>query len=354
MPAITQQKNKRRFRDYGFTVGFLPVGRRNSITDVRGVKVGHATLIRGNDIRTGVTVIDPGVSSLFEKKLPAAVAVGNGYGKIAGITQVQELGTIEAPIALTNTLAVGPVLRGMIDIVLKHEKNIAPTDSINVVVGETNDSFLNNLHKDIVTKQDVMAAYDARNSDVAEGAIGCGTGTRCFSWKGGIGTSSRKVRIGSFTYTLGVLVQTNFGGSLTVLGTPIGEMLEKNDFSVVSKEPDGSCMIVLATDAPLSSLLLERIARRTFIGLARTGSILSATSGDYAISFGTSRKQALVLASTDLNQFFLAAVESTEESVYNALFAGETMRGRNGNTLEEAPIEYIINLLRKYGTNSKK
>ncbi len=346
MPTTTSQK-KKRFRDYGFTVGFLPIGRRNSITDIKGVTVGHCTKIIGEDIRTGITIIDPGISSLFQKKISAAVAVGNGYGKIAGTTQVEELGTLEAPIALTNTLAVGPVLRGMIDIVLRREKKISPTDSINVVVGETNDGFLNDLHKDTVTKNDCRTAYESRSTGVLEGNIGAGTGTRCFSWKGGIGTSSRKIHIGSATYVLGVLVQTNFGGSLTILGTPIGELLKKNDFPFAQKDPDGSCMIVVATDAPLSSLTLKRIAKRTFIGLARTGSILSATSGDYAVAFSASRKEQVQLTSTDLNQFFLAAVEATEESVYNALFAATTMQGRSGNTLEEAPIDRIIKLLKR-------
>lgn len=352
MSTTTSQKRKR-FRDYGFTVGFLPIGVRNAITDVKGVTVGHYTKITGEDIRTGVTIIDPGVSSLFQKKISAAIAVGNGYGKIAGTTQVEELGTLEAPIALTNTLAIGPVLRGMIDIILDREKKISPIDSINVVVGETNDGYLNDLHKDAVTKNDCRAAYESRGATVEEGNVGAGTGTRCFSWKGGIGTSSRKVRIGSVTYTLGVVVQTNFGGSLTILGTPIGELLGKNDFPFTQKNPDGSCMIIVATDTPLSPLALKRIAKRTFIGLTRTGSILSATSGDYAVAFSTSGKESLQLDSTNLNQLFLAAVEATEESVYNALFAATTMRGRGGNILKEAPIDRIVDLLKtsSHGTN---
>lgn len=356
----TKQKTKR-FFEYGFLAGFLPRGSRNSISDVPGVLVGHCTRIEGDDIRTGVTVIDPGISNLFRKKIPCAIAVGNGFGKLVGSTQVEELGTLEAPIGLTNTLAVGPVMRGLVDIVIAGTPDIDPMETVNVIVGETNDGFLNAIHKDAITKADARTALDVRNADFAVGNVGAGTGTRAFSWKGGIGTASRSILIGADNYTVGILAQTNYGGSLTILGVPVGKMLGKSDFDDflgeqrLSKMGDGSCVVVIATDAPLMPRQLKRLARRAFFGLARTGSVMAHGSGDYAIAFSvnqldfkTSSSFSEVIEDKNLTPFFLAAVEAVEESVYDALFSAETMVGRSGNILEAFPKERAINLLEKY------
>ncbi|MBI4224956.1 MAG: P1 family peptidase [Candidatus Sungbacteria bacterium] len=338
---------KKRFREYGYAVGMFPTGIRNAISDVFGVKVGHCTKIAGADVRTGLTLIDPGIEGLYRTKLKAAIAVGNGFGKLAGITQVAELGTLETPIALTNTLAVGPVMRGVVDLVIKHTPDIGPADTVNAVVGETNDGFLNVIHRDIISKEDVFAAYDARIDEVAEGCVGAGTGTRLFSWKGGIGTSSRIVTAAAGRYALGALVQTNFGGALTVLGMPVGQKLGKTDFAFPGTG-DGSCMIVLACDAPLSSRQLQRVARRAFLALGRVGSVMAHGSGDYAIAFSTACGGANAgVADTELTPFFLGAVEATEEAIYNALFAAETMSGRDGNILEAISHEQVIALLRE-------
>ncbi|HXH26971.1 MAG TPA: P1 family peptidase, partial [Candidatus Acidoferrum sp.] len=273
----------KRFREYGLTPGLLSAGPKNLISDVAGVTVGHYTKRQAPDINTGITIIDPGVANLFRSKLPAAIAVGNGYGKLAGLSQVNELGVIEAPIALTNTLAVGPVLRGMVDVVIQNTPDLGPLDSINVVVGEVNDGRVNNIHKNSLGTAEVQAAYQDRRADFALGSVGAGTGSRAFAWKGGIGSASRIVRTAGSTYTVGALVQTNFGGALTILGVPVGQLLGSTDFDNLVPGPDGSCMIVLATDAPLGSLQLGRLAKRGLLGMVRTGSIMADGSGDYAI-----------------------------------------------------------------------
>lgn len=336
---------KTRFRDIVTPFGLLSPGEHNSITDVQGVTVGQQTIKKGDSVRTGVTVIDPGQQQPFANKLPAAISVGNGFGKLAGYTQIAELGTLETPIALTNTLAVGPVLQGLVELTLKREEISLPT-TINGVVGETNDGILNDIHTINVKPEDVQTAYENRGKVVAEGCVGAGTGTRCYSWKGGIGTSSRIITVQGKQYTVGVLMQTNFGGALTVLGQPVHESLKKNDFKLPPHD-DGSCMIVVATNAPLDSRQLRRVANRAFLGLARTGSVLAHGSGDYAIGFSTDRsglsdQSGACVADNDLNEFFLAATEATEECVYNALFAAETTTGRDGNVLERLPIEKII------------
>jgi D-aminopeptidase len=343
----------KRFRDYGFDPGLLPAGDRNKISDVQGVTVGHLTKIEGDRVRTGVTVIDPGTPELFHNKLPAAIAVGNGYGKLAGFTQVEELGTLETPIALTNTLAVGPAMQGVIELVLKSNKRIPPATTINAVVGETNDGTVSDIHNIVIKPSDVAAAYENRTADFELGSVGGGTGTRAFSWKGGIGSASRLVEAGGTRYTVGALLQTNFGGTLTIMGVPVGRMLGDQGFSFVPAHQDGSCMIVLATDAPLTSRQLGRIARRSVLGLGRTGSILAHGSGDYAIAFTTNRTgvegsgaPGSCLADADLNPFFLAAIETVEESVYDALFAAETITGRDGNKLERIPVERVVEMLR--------
>jgi D-aminopeptidase len=347
---------QKRFRTYGFKIGFLPTGTRNSIADVRGVRVGNFTNVQGSSVRTGITLIDPGVKNLFIKKLPAAIAIGNGYGKLAGYTQVEEVGTLETPIALTNTLSVGPVLQGLNDLVIKTTPRIGNRPSINGIVADVNDGFLNNLRKKSLSPDDVATAYKNLSSDFALGNIGGGTGSRAFSWKGGIGTASRRIRIKNKTYLIGALVQTNYGGSLTILGIPIGRLLGITDFDpLLKKSGAGSCITVVATDAPLTSRQLKRIGSRSFIGLARTGSILNTTSGDYAIAFSTDRSGlegsgsiGRCVAEDDLGLFFLATAEATEEAIYDALFAARTMRGRDGNTLSEIPKKKVISLLTKY------
>lgn len=353
------QNPKKRFRDYGFIPGSLPVGKNNAITDVKGVLVGHTTKVEGEDIRTGVTIVDPGISNLFRNKLPAAVAVGNGFGKLTGITQVEELGTLETPIALTNTLAVGPVMRAIVDIVIAETPDILETETINSVVGETNDGILNNIHKDVITKEDVWNAYRSRSRNTKTGNIGAGTGTRAFSWKGGIGTSSRMLRVERKKYTLGILAQTNFGGALNILGVPVGSILGKTDFDgFLHPTGDGSCMIVIATDAPLTARQLQRVAKRAFVGLARTGSVLSHGSGDYAIAFSTNRNglesmEGKGVNDQELTKFFLGVAEAVEESVYDALFAAETLQGRNQKVLEKLPIQEVVKILKKHGVSQQ-
>jgi D-aminopeptidase len=351
---ITTKKNLKRFRDYGFSVGFLPTGKRNTIADVANVKVGHKTICNNRDIFTGITVIDPGIKNLYRNKIQAAIAVGNGYGKLVGSTQVEELGTLETPIALTNTLAVGLVMRGIVDLVIANTKDIKPFESINAVVGETNDGFLSSLHKDVIAKKHVMEAYESCTKDFAQGSVGAGTGTRAFSWKGGIGSSSRVVTIEGKKYTVGAILQTNFGGSLNMLGVPVGEILGKSDFKFLPEQVgDGSCMIVIATDAPLSSLELKRLAKRAFIGLGKTGSIMAPQSGDYCIAFSACRGRNYI-SDIDLTPFFLAVVESVEESVYEALCCAKAIKGRDGNTLEKFPMEEVTSYLNKYDNNKHK
>lgn len=347
----------RRFRDFGFDPGILKPGNRNTIADVSGVRVGHCTRIEGDSIRTGVTLIDPGIADLFHQKLPAAIAIGNGFGKLTGITQVNELGTLETPIVLTNTLSVGTAMQGLIKLVLRITPQIAPNATINAIVGETNDSLLNDVHRFAITEEDVAAAYAARTRDFALGSVGAGTGTCAFSWKGGIGSASRIVKIAKKRYTLGTLLQTNFGGALTIMGIPVGRILGKTNFDrFAPQRGDGSCMIVLATDAPLCSRQLHRIAKRAILGLAKTGSILAHGSGDYAIAFSTNRSGVAgantgsCLADADLNPLFLAAVEAVEESVYDSMFTAQTMSGRNGAELEQLPVQKVVKIMRNaYG-----
>ncbi len=351
-----KQTVKKRFFEYGFKVGFLNPGVLHSIADVSGVTVGHATKIQGDDVRTGVTIIDPGIKNLYQQKIPAAFYAGNGTGKIAGTIQIEELGILEAPIALTTTLSVGTVTQGMLDIVLSQEK-LEKMQTVNVFVGECNDGILNDIHKNSVVEGDVRAAYDDRKIDFPVGNVGAGTGTRCFSWKGGIGTASRLIAVQEKEYTIGALVQTNYGGSLEILGVPIGKIFSKNDYEgIVPPDTDGSCMVIFATDAPLTSRQLGRVAKRAFMGLAKTGTIMRTVSGDFALAFTTSRAGlegsgvvGQCLADADLTGVFLAAAEVTEEAVYDALFAAETLQGRDGTVLEALPREKVVELLEHYG-----
>jgi len=351
---MNNKEDKKRFFEYGFPVGFLPSGSLHSVADVAGVAVGHVTKIEGDDVRTGITVVDPGVKDIYSNKIPAAYYAGNGTGKVAGSAQIEELGTLEAPIALTSTLYVGTAVRGMIDVVLS-QKALTLPQTVNVFVGECNDGILNNIYKNPLVEDDVRNAYESRSAQFAVGSIGAGTGTRAFSWKGGIGSASRIIEVAGGKYVVGALVQTNYGGAPEVLGVPVGKLLGKTDYEGIVPDTDGSCMIVLATDAPLTARQLRRLAKRGFMGLAKTGTIMRTVSGDFAVAFSTSRNGVegsgsvgMCIADDDLTGVFLAAAEAVEESVYDALFAGETMVGRSGNTLEAAPVDTIVSLLEKY------
>jgi D-aminopeptidase len=339
----------------------------NAITDVAGVEVGHRTLIKGKAVRTGVTVILPHGGNLFREKVPAAVYVGNGFGKAAGFLQVRELGNIESPIILTNTLSVGTAVAAGVRWSLDQPGN-EDVRSVNVVVGETNDGYLNDIRGQHVTDKDIFAAIAAAASGpVTEGSVGAGTGTRAFGWKGGIGTASRVLPASLGGFTVGALVQSNFGGILTMDGHPVGELLGQHSFRdhLGSESGDapwdngreyGSCMIVLATDAPLSARNLERLAKRAVLGLARTGSFMSNGSGDFVIAFsianripsdtGASELTASYLRNDALSPLFLAAVETVEEAVYNSLLKATAVTGRDGHTVEALPLDRLKEIIR--------
>ncbi|MCE7067649.1 P1 family peptidase [Dyadobacter sp. CY326] len=351
---------QKRPRELGIKIGILPTGEFNAITDVAGVKVGQVTLSEGADIRTGVTAIIPHDGNLFQQKVPAAIYIGNGFGKLTGYSQVEELGTIETPILLTNTLSVPTVADAIIDWTLGQMGN-ENVRSLNPVVGETNDGFLNDIRGRHVRKEHVLNALaQAESGPVAEGNVGAGTGTVCFNWKGGIGTASRKLPAKLGGYTVGVLVQTNFGGVLKVNGVPVGEELGKFAFKEsLDKTSDGSCMMVLATDAPLDARNLKRLAKRVIMGLAQTGGIASNGSGDYVIAFSTANRvmheaaeptfTATYLHNDVISPLFLAAIESTEEAIINSLFMATTSEGTQGHKVDELPKEQVLQIMRKYG-----
>jgi len=362
-PASLQGQARPRARDLGVAPGVFPPGPLNAITDVAGVAVGHATRNEGERVRTGVTAVVPHAGNVFQEKVAGAVFVGNAFGKLAGSTQVEELGTIETPIVLTNTLAVGTAVEGVVDYTLGRPGNEA-VRSVNALVGETNDGGLNDIRGRHVRREDVLAAIrSAAPGPVAEGSVGAGTGTRCFGWKGGIGTSSRKLPATYGGWTLGVLVQSNFGGVLAIDGAPVGRELGRYAFKpggdAQGAGAGGSCMIVVATDAPLSARDLQRLAARAVFGLARTGSSYSNGSGDYAIAFssapevrvrhGETAPRARAPLPTDaLSPLFEAALEATEEAVYNSLFRATTISG-NGETAEAIPIDRVVEVLKRYG-----
>jgi D-aminopeptidase len=342
-------------RDLGVSFGVLPTGKLNAITDVFGVHVGHLTKIAGKEVRTGITAIIPHPGNLFQDKVPAAIFVGNGFGKLAGVTQVQELGNIESPIILTNTLSVAAGIEGVVRYSLAQPGN-ERVQSVNAIVGETNDGYLNDIRGMHISPQDVIQAIEsAKSGMVEEGNVGAGTGTVCFGWKGGIGTSSRKIPESLGGYTVGVLVQTNFGGNLQIDGVPVGEKLGKYPFKDALEKSDGSCMIIVATDAPVLERNLKRMAQRAMMGLAKTGGIASNGSGDYVIAFSTaeglripysaeSGKLAITesLRNDDMTSLFLAVIEATEEAIINSLFAAESMTGRDGNSVEALPKEKVL------------
>jgi D-aminopeptidase len=359
VPASAQHKD---LRGYGIAIGVLQPGTWNAITDVPDVRVGQKTLVKGDSIRTGVTAVLPYPGNIFQRKVPAAVYVGNGFGKLTGTTQIEELGNIETPIVLTNTLSVPTAADALIDYTFTFDEN-SDVRSVNPVVGETNDGYLNDIRGRHVTRQDVLDAIaSAKSGEVAEGNVGAGTGTVAFGFKGGIGTSSRKLpkRLGG--YTVGVLVQTNFGGVLKVDGVPVGKALHTYYLSdKLNYSPDGSCMIVVATDAPLGSRNLKRLAKRAMLGLGRTGGIASNGSGDYVIAFSTregnrvpyeseqSTRQLTVLGNDAMSPLFMAAIEATEEAIINSLFHAETMSGRDGHKVEALPVDKVLRLMEQHG-----
>lgn len=347
-------------REFGVPFGLLPTGPLNAITDVKGIKVGQLTKIEGDNIRTGVTVIIPHGGNLFQEKVPAAIFVGNGFGKLAGVTQVQELGNIESPIILTNTLSVAAGIEGVVKYSLNEPGN-ENIQSVNALVGETNDGYLNDIRGMHISPEEVIQTIQsAKDGPVAEGNVGAGTGTVCFGWKGGIGTSSRKLPESLGGYTVGVVVQTNFGGNLQVAGVPVGQKLGKYPFKDALEKSDGSCMIVVATDAPVLERNLERMAQRAMMGLAKTGGIASNGSGDYVIAFSTNEGlripnsnsgqkllKAEFLGNDEMSSLFLAVIEATEEAIINSLFAAEPMTGKEGHQVEALPKNQVLEWIRK-------
>lgn len=335
-------------RDLGIVIGSLPSGPHNAITDVPGVRVGHATIARGDSINTGVTVILPHGGNPFRVKVPAAIVVGNGFGKLMGSTQVNELGELESPIVLTCTLCVPRAADAVLTWLLGLPGNEA-VRSANAVVAETNDGFLNDIRARPVTEADVLAAIRAADTGaVAEGAVGAGRGTVAFRWKGGIGTASRRMPAGGGGWTVGVLVQTNYGGDLVIAGAPVGRELGMPGPGR-GTGGDGSIIIVVATNAPLDHRRLERLGWRAFAGLARTGSAFSNGSGDYVIAFSTARPDSAPPVSNDsLSPLFQAAIDATEEAIVNSLLRAETVRGFRG-TVPALPIDSTVAILRRHG-----
>jgi len=358
--AVVAVQPAPRARDLGISTGILAPGKLDAITDIAGVTVGHATLVSGDSVRTGVTVVVPHAGNVFQEKVPAAVFVANGFGKLTGISQVRELGTLETPIALTGTLNTFKVADAIVEWVLSLPGN-ENVVSVNPVVGECNDGFLSDGRSRPVTAEHVAAALrSAAGGRVAEGSVGAGTGTRCLGWKGGIGTASRRLPASLGGWTVGVLVQTNFSGVLTVAGAPVGVELGRYAFKDAVAEADaGSCMIVIATDAPVDARQLGRMAARTPMGLARVGSFASNGSGDYAIAFSTHSGVRVrygargvvtvtVVADDDMSPLFLAVVEATEEAVLNSLLAASSVVGRAGHSSDAIPVDRVVEVVRRH------
>ena len=356
-------QERKRVRELGIHLGILKTGKWNAITDVEGVTVGHTTLIKGDDVRTGVTVILPHGGNIFVEKVPAAVYVGNGFGKAVGFTQIEELGNIETPIALTNTLNTFLVADGIIDYMLSLPEN-RNVRSINPVVGETNDSRLNDIQGRHVQSDHVRQAIEnAKSGSVAEGSVGAGTGTRALGFKGGIGTASRVLPESAGGYTIGVLVQSNFGGILSINGAPVGREMGNIPYqdNIPYDEDEGSCMIIIATDAPLSPRNLKRLAKRSYLAFGRVGSYSSNGSGDYSIAFSThpdvriageppgTERPTKDVKNTSMSALFLAVVEATEEAILNSLFMATDVTGR-GLTIKAIPVERTLEILKKYNS----
>ena len=362
LSSFTIIAQKKRARDYGIEIGVLRTGKLNAITDVSGVKVGQVTFHQDDGVHTGVTAILPHDKNIFQNKIPAAIHIGNGFGKLAGYSQVEELGNIETPIVLTNTLSVPTAATAIIDYTFLSPEN-NNVRSVNPIVGETNDGGLNDIRRRFITKEHVMEALNkAQTGAVEEGNVGAGAGTVCFGFKGGIGTSSRILPKSKGGYTVGVLVQSNFGGVLQVNGVPVGIELQKHKFSKIDEayKDDGSCMIVVLTDAPLSAKNLKRLAARAMLGLGRTGGMAANGSGDYIIAASTAEDLRVahnsdsmfetfkVLRNNDLDLLFEAVIEATEEAIINSLFAAETLTGFEKTKVEALPIDKTIEMLKKY------
>lgn len=351
-------EDRPRMREFGIETGIIEPGEWNAITDVAGVKVGQVTLIEGENIRTGVTAILPHAGNIYQNKVPAAVYVANGYGKLTGYTQIEELGTIETPVILTNTLSVPTAANALIGYTLSLPGN-ERVDSVNAVVGETNDGWLNDIRgRHVKTEHVIEAIKKAQSGPVEEGCVGAGTGTTCYGYKGGIGTASRKLPESRGGYTVGVLVQTNHGGVLQISGFPVGIRLGNYYMSRDLEDlPEGSCMIVVATDAPLDSRNLKRLAKRALLGIARTGGFYSSGSGDYAVAFSTAEglrvphrspsptKQIEILRNRNLSPLFLAAAEAAEEAILNSLFKARDMEGKDGSKVEALPLDKLKKIM---------
>ncbi|MEQ8848564.1 P1 family peptidase [Botrimarina sp.] len=361
--AAAHAAERPRAREIGVRVGGEATGPHNAITDVPGVLVGHATVVHGERVRTGVTAVVPHGGDLFQQKVPAAVAVANGFGKLVGVTQVDELGQLETPILLTNTLNVWEGAAVLVERTLAAPGNEA-VRSVNPVVGETNDGYLSDIRSRPLRTEHFHAALDAaRGGPVEEGAVGAGTGTVTMGYKGGVGTSSRRVAAGDQRFTVGVLVQTNFGGRLTIAGVAVPSGLSGDERSAVDAAgEDGSCMIVVATDAPLGARQLRRLARRCFVGMARAGASFSHGSGDYAIAFSTAESARIPadgpltrrgphFADGGLSPLFTAAADATQEAIYNALLKAHTVTGRDGHVAEAVPIAKLRRLLAERSAN---
>lgn len=371
LPVVNSQKTDaqmKRARDYGIEIGILRTGSQNAITDVPGVKVGQVTLKEGDSVKTGVTVILPHDGNIFQQKVPAGIFVGNGFGKLTGYTQVEELGNLETPIVLTNTLSVPAAAAAVIDYTLSQPGNEGVM-SVNAVVGETNDARLNDIRGRHITKEHVLEAIgQAAAGPVEEGNVGAGTGTVCFGFKGGIGTASRILPGKRGGFTVGVLVQTNYGGILQINGVPVGQELGRYSFrnNLSEYKEDGSCMIVVMTDAPLTSRNLKRLGSRAFAGMMRTGASGSNGSGDYVIAVSTAEELRIPYSSDsmyeqwreirndEMDLLFQAAAEATEEAIINSLLAAESTKARNGMTVEALPVEKTLEIMRKYNRLKEK
>jgi D-aminopeptidase len=364
--ATTARGQRARARDLGVKPGVFPTGRYNALTDVAGVRVGHATLVQGDSIRTGVTAILPHEGNVFLERVPAALHVGNGFGKLLGATQLNELGELETPILLTCTLCVWNAADALVGWMLE-QPGMENVRSINPVVAETNDGTLNAIRSRPIGAKEVRAALAAASSGpVAEGSVGAGAGTIAFGWKGGIGTSSRVLPASLGGWTVGVLVQSNFGGILQVLGAPVGRELGqyafKRETQTAAERGDGSIVMIVATDAPVSDRNLRRLAARAIMGLSRTGSFAANGSGDYVIAFSTNarvrrpfdarRLTTDELANEEMSGLFEGAVEATEEAIYNSLFEATTVTG-NGHTIEAIPLDKVRQVLAKYHVSER-
>lgn len=352
----------KRPRELGISFGIFQTGENNAITDVKGVKVGQVTLVDDTKgMRTGVTAILPHTDNIFQHKVPAGIFLGNAFGKMVGYPQVKELGNIETPIVLTNTLNLAAAIDGIIDYVFSFEAN-KDIESVNCVVGETNDGAINDIRARFVRREDVLKAIkEAKDGPVEEGCVGAGTGTKAFNFKAGIGTASRKLSENMGGYTVGVIVQSNFGGLLNINGVEVGKALGGFPYQKEIESADGSIMMVVATDAPLDARNLERLAKRAFMGMAKTGGVASNGSGDFVIAFSTNKavrvehrapdfslQSTSVVRNDDMTPLFMAAIEATEEAIINSLFAAHDTPTPDGKTVKALPLDRVMQMMQKH------